>query len=172
MMLLVWGLEKMKFRDMLEIAMIASAYFVLTIGFAPISYGPIQFRVSDILSTLPYTRQFGSKAVLGLTLGVLLANMISPYGIFDVVLGTISEFVALESLYLLSKTLLNWKIGLALGVLIEILTIVFFIGYLLLAVVYQVPLLLAVGGVAIGETVTIGIGGYLLATAIIKMYGR
>ena len=162
----------MKFRDVLETAMIAVAYFVLTIAFAPVSYGPIQFRVSDTLSTLPYTRQFGSKAVFGLVLGVLLANMVSPYGIFDVVLGTISEFVALGSLYLLSKTSLNWKIGLAMGVLIEILVTVFFVGYLLLSVVYQMPLLLAVGGVAIGTTVTIGIGGYLLAAAIIKIYGR
>ena len=35
-------------------AVIAAIYVVLTILFAPISFGPVQFRISEALCVLPY----------------------------------------------------------------------------------------------------------------------
>ena len=35
-------------------AVIAALYVVLTLNFLPISYGPIQFRISEALCILPY----------------------------------------------------------------------------------------------------------------------
>ena len=35
-------------------AAIAAVYIVLTIVFAPISFGPVQFRISEILCVLPF----------------------------------------------------------------------------------------------------------------------
>ena len=54
-------------------AMIAAIYVVLTILFAPISFGPVQFRISEALCILPF---FTPAAVPGLFVGCLLSNLL------------------------------------------------------------------------------------------------
>ena len=49
-------------------AMIAAIYVVLTMVFAPISFGPVQFRVAEALCILPF---FTPAAVPGLFAGCL-----------------------------------------------------------------------------------------------------
>lgn len=74
-------------------AVIAAAYAVLTwlAALAGIAYGPVQFRFSEALTVLPV---FSSAAVPGLTLGCLLANILSGYGVSDMVFGTLATFLA------------------------------------------------------------------------------
>ena len=47
-------------------AVIAALYAALTIALAPISYGPLQFRVSEALTALPFLMP---GSVLGITVG-------------------------------------------------------------------------------------------------------
>ena len=54
-------------------AAIAAIYVVLTMVFLPISFGPIQFRISELLCVLPY---FTPAAIPGLFIGCLLANFL------------------------------------------------------------------------------------------------
>ena len=54
-------------------AMIAAIYVVLTILFAPISFGPVQFRIAEALCILPF---FTPAAVPGLFVGCLLSNLL------------------------------------------------------------------------------------------------
>jgi len=58
----------------------AALYVVLTIGLAPLSYGPLQFRVSEILKPLALFHP-----VFAITFGVGngLANLMSPFGPWD-----------------------------------------------------------------------------------------
>ena len=42
-----------KTAAIIKIALIAALYVVLTLVFAPIAYGTLQFRVSEILTILP-----------------------------------------------------------------------------------------------------------------------
>ena len=72
-------------------AVIAAVYAVLTMALAPISYGPIQFRVSEVLCILPL---FFPGAVCGLFVGCALANIISSFGIADVVFGSLATLIA------------------------------------------------------------------------------
>ncbi len=67
--------------------LIAALYFVLTVapGFNAISFGPIQFRVSEVLTVLAY---FEPAAILGLWLGAAAANFYGPFGLIDVVFGS------------------------------------------------------------------------------------
>jgi len=58
------------------IAIIAALYVVLTVGIAPFSFGPIQFRVSEVLKVLVL---FDPFLVLGIGIGTLLANITSPF---------------------------------------------------------------------------------------------
>lgn len=78
-------------RNLTFIAAIAAIYAVLTIAFAPLSYGWIQFRVSEALTILPF---FTPLAIPGLTIGVLIANIFSSAGILDMIIGPIATLIA------------------------------------------------------------------------------
>ena len=72
-------------------SLIAAAYAVFALALPEISYGPLQFRLSESLVLLPC---FLPEAIPGLILGCFLANLGSPFGIIDIVCGTLCTAVA------------------------------------------------------------------------------
>lgn len=56
--------------------MIAALYAALTIALAPLSYGPIQFRISEVLKIFVL---FDPWLALGIGIGTLFANLASPF---------------------------------------------------------------------------------------------
>lgn len=70
---------------------IAALYFILTFAVAPIAYGPLQFRIGESLTILPF---LFPEAILGLTIGCLAANILSPFSWADVVFGTLATLIA------------------------------------------------------------------------------
>ena len=72
-------------------AMIAAIYVVLTLLFAPISFGAIQFRVAEALTLLPILT---ADAVPGLFVGCLIANLVGGGVWFDVALGSLATLLA------------------------------------------------------------------------------
>ena len=102
----------MKLQKITKTAIISALYCVLTLAFAPISYGVIQLRVSEVLTVLP---KFSKTSVLGLTIGCLLSNYIGmafmgSTGIIDVVFGTLATFFAGVCSYLFRKN--KWLVPL------------------------------------------------------------
>ena len=71
-------------------AIVAAAYAALTIALAPISYGAIQFRVSEALTVLPF---FMPCTVWGLWIGCILANLYTGT-IADIVFGSLATLLA------------------------------------------------------------------------------
>ena len=67
----------METKEIAKIGMIAAVYCVFTWAISPIAYGPIQFRLSEIMKPLALK---GRVYIAGLSLGLLLANLISPFG--------------------------------------------------------------------------------------------
>ena len=82
---------KIKLRALASGAMIAALYAVLTVMMAPISYGPVQFRVSEALTLLPW---FLPEAVPGLFLGCVIANFFGEYGAVDMIAGSCATLIA------------------------------------------------------------------------------
>lgn len=86
---------KLNVRKLVTIAVIGALYAVLTMVLAPISYGasfiPIEFRVSEVLCILPF---FFPASAVGLFIGCLIANILSPFGILDVVFGSLATLLA------------------------------------------------------------------------------
>jgi uncharacterized membrane protein len=78
-------------RFMAEAGIIAALYFALTMAIAPIAYGPLQIRISEALCILPF---FTPAAVPGLFVGCILANLFSPFGIYDIVFGSLATLIA------------------------------------------------------------------------------
>ena len=81
----------MSVRKITTIALIASIYAVVTWAVAPLSYGPIQLRISEILTVLPFITPL---AVPGIFIGVVVANLLSPVGIFDIIFGSLASLLA------------------------------------------------------------------------------
>lgn len=73
--------------------MIAALYLVLTFAsrLLGIADGAVQFRLSEALTVLPV---FTPAAVPGLTIGCLFANLGSPFGILDIISGTLATLLA------------------------------------------------------------------------------
>ena len=68
--------------------------------FLPISFGPIQFRISELLCVLPY---FTPAAIPGLFIGCLLANFLCGAAALDVIFGSIATLIGAVGSYLLRK---------------------------------------------------------------------
>ncbi len=72
-------------------ALIGALYVLLTVVFAPVSFGLVQLRVSEALTVLPY---FTSAAVPGLFVGCFLSNLIMGAPMYDVVFGSLATLIA------------------------------------------------------------------------------
>lgn len=80
-------------RQIVYIAAIAAIYTVLTITppLNVISFGPLQLRIAEALTVLPIFTPF---AVPGLFIGCILSNLMSGYGLIDIVFGSVATLIA------------------------------------------------------------------------------
>lgn len=85
--------NKKKTIFVVESAVIAAIYAGLTYFAAilNVAYGGIQFRFSEALTILAV---FSPAAIPGLTIGCFLGNITSPYGIVDIICGTLATLIA------------------------------------------------------------------------------
>ena len=95
----------MKIRKITFCAMVAAIYTVLTITppLNAIAFGPIQFRISEVLCVLPFLLPFSTW---GLFVGCILANLLGPnFGPYDIIFGSLATLLAG---YLTSKLKKEW----------------------------------------------------------------
>jgi uncharacterized membrane protein len=78
-------------KKLTKAAVIAALYFGLTMLLAPISFGALQFRISEMLCILPF---FFPESVPGLFIGCMLSNLLGGYGIPDIVFGSLATLAA------------------------------------------------------------------------------
>ena len=77
-------------RPLARAAVIAALYVVLCLVLAPLSFGVVQLRFSEALTLLPV---ICPEAVIGVTLGCFLANMLASSPI-DMLVGTLATLLA------------------------------------------------------------------------------
>lgn len=100
-----------KTKRMTRIAMIAGLYAAITFATFYISFGAVQYRVSEALTVLP---AFTAEAVPGLSLGCAIANLvgffigINPVGWIDAIFGTLATFLAATASYCIGKSRRPW----------------------------------------------------------------
>jgi len=82
--------------------LLAGLYVVFTLPFANIAYGPIQFRLAEVLTVFPI---FSAATIPGVTLGCFIANLINPnnLGPVDIIGGTIATLIAGYFSWLIGK---------------------------------------------------------------------
>lgn len=88
-------------------AVVAAVYVVLVLLFDTFSFGPIQFRIAEVLTIMPY---FTPAAVPGLFVGCLIANIIGGGLIWDIVFGSIATLIGAIGSYLVRKN--KWLVPL------------------------------------------------------------
>lgn len=82
---------KINTKTLARAAVIAALYAAVTLLLQPISYGPMQLRVSEAMTLLPC---LWPEAIPGLFVGCFLANLVGGYGIIDAVVGGSATLVA------------------------------------------------------------------------------
>ncbi len=145
---------------MAQAAMIAAIYVVLTMVFAPFSYGEVQVRISEALTILPV---FTPAAIPGLFIGCLISNILGGCIVPDIIFGSLATLIGAVFTYTLrnsSKFLAPLP-----PIIANILIVPFVLRY-----GYQVPLpiplmMLTVGT---GEVISCGILGMIVYTALNK----
>ncbi|WP_054741857.1 QueT transporter family protein [Cellulosilyticum ruminicola] len=101
---------KMTTKQLVQIAMIAAIYAVLTAIFSSISFTPLQLRLSEIMVFLAY---FNPIYIIGLTLGCFIVNILmSPYLLMDGVFGTLATLLSVSAIYYTAKAFKGSKKGL------------------------------------------------------------
>jgi uncharacterized membrane protein len=143
-------------------AVYAAMYVVLALLFNPISYGVINLRVANVLiGLIPI---IGWPAVLGQTLGVLIANQPAfgdPLGPIDLI-NVIPSF---------AFSLLLWKLrnksvflGLTLYSVALGITVSYALNY-----AFKLPLLVEIPQVTAGVFIATAVFGYLLFRAVSRL---
>ena len=93
-------MKKRTTRKLATAAVVGAAYAALTMLLAPISYGEVQMRVSEVLCILPF---FIPSTTWGLFLGCAIANVISAAGIWDVVFGSLATLLSCLCIQMLGR---------------------------------------------------------------------
>ena len=86
-------MRKFDTRQITLAAAVAALYALLTYSGSifGLTYGPVQFRFAEALCVLPF---LVPTAAPGLFVGCLIANLLSPYGLVDVVCGSAATLIA------------------------------------------------------------------------------
>ena len=142
-------MSKSKNVDFLvKTAVVAALYAVLTMVFSFMSYGPIQFRISEIMTLLAF---ISPAYIPGLVLGCIIANIVSSVSWIDIIVGSLATLVAT---YMISRSK-----NLFIATLWPAIFNGLFVGVMLFYVL-KWPLLYSILGVAFGELVVVTLGGY------------
>ncbi|MGI6537895.1 MAG: QueT transporter family protein [Caldicoprobacterales bacterium] len=140
---------------LVQAAAIAAIYVVLTLVFAPLSYGEsmVEIRISEMLTILPF---YIPAAIPGLFIGVIISNLFSPVGAIDVVVGSLATLLAA----FLTRRMPNKWLAPVPPILINGLVIGGMLHY-----VYKFPLLMSILSITAGQVISCYIlGGLLILT--------
>ena len=140
-------------------AIIAALYVVLTVVFAPISFGEMQVRIAEALCILPL---FTPAAIPGLLVGCLLGNLLGGAIPLDVIFGSLGTLIGAAGGYLLRKN--RWLVPLP-TVLANALIVPFVLRY---GCGVALPIPLMVVYVGLGEIISCYGLGELLCAVLLK----
>ena len=140
-------------------AVIAAIYVVLVLIFDTFSFGPIQFRIAEMLTIIPY---FTPAAIPGLFVGCLIANIIGGGLIWDIVFGSIATLIGAIGSYLVRKN--KWLVPLP-PIIANMVIVPFVLKY---TYGYDGLLVYFMFTVGLSEIIVCGIIGMALLTVMAK----
>ena len=144
---------------------VAALYIVLTYFLAPISYGPVQARISEAMTVFPI---FSFNMIPGLTIGCLVSNLINPdnLGPVDIIGGTLATLIAGIFSRIIGKK--NMWLGIIPPIVANGIIVGGYLPFLLFDTVTWQEVLLTMLSVAAGEAVVLVVIGLPLVAVIGK----
>lgn len=141
--------------EIAQIAVVAAIYAVMTICLAPLSYGAVQVRLSEVLMLLCIYRK---RWCISLTIGCMIANLFSGIAV-DFLFGTAATCIAAFLMLAIRKPLPASLIpavinGLLIGAELRLFA--------------DVPFFLGMLGVAAGEIIAVSVIGLPMLRAAQK----
>lgn len=147
-----------------QAAMIAAIYVVLTFSFATFSTGPIQVRLAEALTILPY---FTPAAIPGLFVGCLCGNLLASAMLPDIIFGSLATLLGALGTYFLRKQ--SKYLAPVSPILANALIIPFILKYAY-GEPFSIPYMMLTVG--IGEVISCGVLGMILLGALDKYKTR
>ena len=84
-------MRKNPLKELTFAAMLGGAYAVLTMLLPIPQYAGVQFRLAEALTLLPFLIPASTP---GLFVGCFIANILSPYGLLDIIAGSAATLLA------------------------------------------------------------------------------
>jgi len=145
-----------------QAALIAAVYVVLTVLFAPFSFGQVQVRLAEALTVLPV---FTPAAIPGLFIGCIIGNLTGGAIPLDVILGGFATLLGAIGTYLFRQ----WKfLAPVFPIMANTIIIpqVLYYGYGI-----NLPIPVTMLTVGIGEVISCGVLGIVVLLALNKYRG-
>lgn len=142
---------------LVQAAAIAAIYVVLTVVFAPLSFGEVQVRFAEGLTILPY---FTPAAIPGLFIGCIIGNFMGGAIPVDILCGSLATLIGALLSYLLRKH----KLLVPLPPIAANTIVVPFVLYYGYGVNLPIPFMMLTVG--LGEVVSCGVIGLILLFAL------
>lgn len=143
--------------DTAKMAVVTGLYVAVTIVLSVISFGAIQLRIAEMFNYLPL---FNKRYTIAVTLGVAIANLASPLGIVDVLLGSISTLIVLWICRVATKKIKSLKKKMIITALIFAFSMFTVAGQL--TFFYQAPFFFNWLIIGLGELLSMSLGGVLI----------
>lgn len=141
-------MKNFSIQKLVTLAAVAAVYVAMTLVIAPLAYGPIQFRFSEILVLLCF---YNKDYCYSMVAGCAIANLFSPMAAMDVPFGTAATLISVLCMVFFAKKL--WVASLFPVIINGIV-----VG-IELYVALNEPLLFSMATVALGELVVVTVLG-------------
>ncbi|WP_306796003.1 QueT transporter family protein [Lysinibacillus sphaericus] len=152
--------SRMSVSELTKTALVAALYVAVTVLLSVISFGAVQLRLSEMFN---YLALYNKRYVYAVTLGVILANFMSPTWIVDVPIGGIATFLVLVLCRSITKRIANDIVKMVVTALIFAVSMFTVAGQL--TILYDLPFWATWFTVGVGELLSMTVGGltiYLL----------
>lgn len=153
-------MKNKKVLFLVQAAMIAAIYVVLTVMFAPFSFGEVQVRIAEALTILPV---FTPAAIPGLFIGCLIGNIFGGSILPDIIFGSLATLIGACFTYLLRKQ--SKYLAPLPPILANTVIVPFVLRY---AYGINLPILFMMLTVGIGEVISCGVLGMIVYAALEK----
>ena len=143
--------------DVTRMALVTGLYVAVTLVLSVFSFGVIQIRLSEMFN---YLSLYNKRYIVAVTAGVALANIASPLGLIDVVVGSVSTLLVLLINYKITSRIKIMKIKMAVTACVFAFSMFTVAGQL--TILYQLPFFLNWWVIALGELASMIVGGIII----------
>lgn len=109
--------KKVSAKSLCRAGVIAALYVVMSLLLYPLTFGTIQFRLSEALTVLPL---FFAESIPALFIGCLIVNLFSAAGIYDILIGSAATLLAAICTYLAGRAIKNKILKFLVGIIFPV----------------------------------------------------